>query len=420
MTVDASEPPAPRPSVVMVSTRELDGQSMAGRLRVAHAIRAFLSSEADLTVLRLPNFLTDPSLGRLLECVVAWLASVVGGPLLPLQCALFASRTDHLRLLAALPADTSAVYLDGVRSYAFLVRLRRARPHVRIVVDLDDLMSRRMLLLLNTRQPLSPGYLTKRLPAPLRRLSMSRWLGGAIVAFERRMLLAIERRMADLADALVLLSAEDARILREECKSPTQAAIEVIPPASSPVGGAEPLRMPARFVFIGSDALTQNRLTIDYLVDLWRRAGLTTPLVLFGLSYRQLDLPPGVTAAGYVDDLADVYDGSSILLTPSFIGGGIKTKVLEAFAHGAPVVGNALTFESMPLPEYPLRIEDESQLIDIISRPEVHLQELRRAAAIGASYLRERHAPTDFAHAWRRMMLPQAAPARDLPVAQTT
>jgi hypothetical protein len=37
-----------RPRVVMVSTRALDGEPMAGRLRVVHAIRASLADVTDL------------------------------------------------------------------------------------------------------------------------------------------------------------------------------------------------------------------------------------------------------------------------------------------------------------------------------------------------------------------------------------
>jgi len=49
------------------------------------------------------------------------------------------------------------------------------------------------------------------------------------------------------------------------------------------------------------------------------------------------------------------------------IGGGVKTKVLEAFAFGAPVIGNALTFESMPL-----NIADKAELVALLKSPDQH------------------------------------------------
>jgi len=396
----------------MVWTRKLDGESMAGRLRIAQAIRATLGEWADLTLVRLPTLLTDRSGRRAISSVSAFLSSWVRGPRLPLQCALFASRTDHERILAAIPHGVSAVYLDGVRSYPLLVYLRRMRPDLRVVVDLDDLMSRRMDLLLQSGQPLSPGYLTKHLPGAIMRLVMSKWFGYLIVRYEKTTLRAVEQAMAQLADTLVLLSSEDARMLRKLCDGrPIRATIEVIPPGVDAVTPPQSLVTPIRFVFIGSDALTQNRLTIDYLVELWRRHAISTPLVFFGLRSRALDLPANVSVAGYVDSISQVYDGKSVLLTPSMIGGGVKTKVLEAFAHGAPVIANPLTFESMPIVDYPLSISDETRLLEILTQPDQHLAVFDRAAVAGAAYLTQCHSAEVFAANWRRVMDPAALSA---------
>lgn len=394
----------------MIWTRKLDGESMAGRLRIAQAIRASLGDWADLTLVRLPTMLTDRSVKRAAGSVLAWLRSLIIGPLLPLQCALFASTTDHQRVFAAIPEGVTAVYLDGVRGFSFLRYLRKRRPDLRIICDLDDLMSRRMSLLIESGQPLSPGYLTKHLPAFIRRLVMSKLLGDLIVRFEGRTLRRVEREMAMLADALVLLSSEDARMLEKVCAGqPSRATIEVIPPGIAAVAAPQRLEPPIRFVFIGADALTQNRLTIDYLLDLWRRWDIQTPLAIIGLQARPLDLPPHVSVAGYIDRIADVYDGKSVLLTPSMIGGGVKTKVLEAFAHGAPVIGNALTFESMPITNYPLNIHDEAELVSLLRDPGAHLDLFNKAADAGAAYLAEFHGPGAFAARWRQVMLAGAS-----------
>lgn len=394
----------------MIWTRKLDGESMAGRLRIAQAIRASLGEWANLTQVRLPTMLTDRSLKREARSALAWLNSLIIGPLLPLQCALFASATDHQRVFAAIPAGVTAVYLDGVRGFTFLRYLRKRRPDLRIICDLDDLMSRRMSLLVESGQLLSPGYLTKHLPMLIRRLVMSKFLGDMIVRFEGRTLKRVERELTMLADAIVLLSSEDARVLETLCAGqPSRAAIEVIPPGIAAVAPPQTLEAPIRFVFIGADALTQNRLTIDYLLGLWRRWNIQTALVIMGLQARHLDLPPNVSVVGYIDRISDVYDGKSVLLTPSMIGGGVKTKVLEAFAHGAPVIGNALTFESMPIANYPLNIRDEATLVSLLRDPGAHLALFTRAAHAGAVYLADFHCPAAFAARWRKVMLAEAS-----------
>jgi hypothetical protein len=403
--------PPSLPKVAMVSTRELDGQSMAGRLHVAIAVRDLMDEHTQLTSLILPNVLTGPTLGRLISAVSAWLGGLLTGSPLPLQCALFADARDHQRLLDAIPMDVRTIYLDGVRSYSMLRRVRRQRPYTHIVVDFDDLMSRRMALLLEAHESLSPGYLTKRLPVFLQRLMMAAPIGRTIVGFERIALDKVERKCADLADAIVLASAEDARVFVETLGRPTRASVEVIASPGPSGATSTPLATIDRFVFIGSDSLTQNRMTIEYLTDLWARHAISTPLVLVGLRASAAPLPPGVTSIGYVERIADVYNGHSLLLTPALIGGGIKTKVLEAFAFGSAAIGNALTFEAMDLEDYPLNIADEARLVELVSHPERYTELFHQAAAFGAAYLQRRHNRGAFVQRWREVMAVPQTPA---------
>ena len=397
-----------RPRVVMVSTRELDVARMDGRLRVAHAIRTSLAEGTDLSVIRLRSALTDVSVRRVWECSMAWLGSLLRGAPLPLQCALFAAASDIRSVVDQIPDDCVSVYTDGVRTYSLVAYLRRKRPDVRIVVDLDDLMSRRMSLLLQASQPLSPGYLMRLLPKPLRVLAMSSVIGQLIVRYERMTLRNIEGKLAPLVDALVLLSSEDAKVLIEQSGEHVRSSVEVIPPPTTLV--SKPVRpsKPIRFVFIGSDTQTQNRLTIDYLVDLWRRRNLTAPLVFYGLWMRDIPLPPHVVSAGYAEELVQVYDGSSVLLSPSLIAGGVKTKVLEAFAHGVAVIGSSITFESMNTGDYPLRVDDEDELVKLLTAPDEQAERFEAAAQAGADYIKRLHSPEVFGERWRAIMTPRA------------
>ena len=404
-------PRTERPKIAYVSTRALDEKTMAGRLHVARSIVTALEGWSDLDIHLLPCLLTEPTAGRALEATLAAAGSLFSGPLLPLQCALFAGSSDIERLIERLPADVSAVYLDGVRSYAMLAALRRRRPELRIVADLDDLMSRRMDLLMAAGESLSPGYLAKRLPPLLRGLVTAKALGRMIVRYERSTLRRIERRICDLADAVVLVSAEDARALAASTPG-RNAQIVAIPPPSPPPSDGHPFVEPGRFVFVGSDALTQNRMTIDYLVGLWRRHAIATPLVLYGHHARALDLPPGVQAAGYAEQIADIYDGRSVLLTPSKIGGGIKTKVLEAFAYGAPVIGNSLTFEALPIGNYPLLVEDEAELAALLLDPMGRRALFEEAVAHGLNYIAQNHGADAFASRWRNLLEPGPGRAR--------
>ena len=399
----------------MIWTRDLDEERMAGRLRVAHAVRSALTATEEARSIRLPSAISDWSLGRFLSAGWAFAGSLLTGRPLPLQCAIFAAGGDIRSAIDRIPADVDAVYLDGIRTFPLLQRLRRKRPDLRIIVDLDDLMSRRMDLLLSVGQPLSPGYLTLKLPRFLRNILTSDTFGRLIVLYEHAALKGVERDMLALADSVVLLASEDTLALRivGRVLTASRAQIVTVPPGVAPVcGPPEKLNQPLRFIFVGTDTLTQNRLTIDYLLEVWARLKPTTPLVIYGIQTRNAALPQAVSMPGYAEGLGEIYDGRSILLTPSFLRGGVKTKVLEAMAWGAPVVGNRQTFESMTLPhDYPFITDDPAEFEALLLDPGAHLDRLSLAAQMGAAYIREMHDPAVFAQRWVDLMQGPKGPA---------
>jgi len=403
-----------RPLIHMVWTRAIDGQPLAGRLVVARQVREAARQIAEVRESVLCSSVESGG-GGTIRAGMAWLVSVFRGPLLPVQCVLYAG-ADARRVADEVDPATSVVYLDGVRSFAVLRRLRARFPGMRIVVDFDDLMSRRMALLIEAGEGLSPGHLSNKMSA------LTKWLirklGHLLVRYERWTLPRLEREITRLADATVLLSSAD----RADLDDDSHATCYTILPAVSVHSLPSPLDAgPIRFVFIGSDVLTQNRMTIDYLLDLWRNHSIDAELVLYGRQVRPHPTIPKVRFAGYVQDIAEVYDGRSVLLSPALLRGGIKTKVLEAFSYGAAVVGNAATFEALPLQGYPLICDGEAALLAIIADPAAARAQFDAAAQIGSDYLAKEHAPERFVQQWRRALgaegtvAPASRTAGDMP-----
>src|SRR4051794_41611143 len=119
--------------------------------------------------------------------------------------------------------------------------------------------------------------------------------------------------------------------------------IVTIPPPMDRQTGEPPLdgardEQAWRAVFVGSDAYVQNAMAITYLLDLWSKYRPTTPLHIYGRNARRWPQVPNVTFHGYVEDIADAYRGRSFVVYNCQVPGGIKTKVLEAFGYGVPVV----------------------------------------------------------------------------------
>jgi len=104
-------------------------------------------------------------------------------------------------------------------------------------------------------------------------------------------------------------------------------------------------------LFVGSFAHRPNVLAADFLLQrVWPQILAVRPtanLVLAGRgSIDFLDsrlaagqvAPTNIEALGFVDDLTPLFRNCRVFIAPLGEGGGIKIKVLEAMAHGVPVV----------------------------------------------------------------------------------
>ncbi|MFN2371782.1 MAG: glycosyltransferase family 4 protein [Candidatus Krumholzibacteriia bacterium] len=106
---------------------------------------------------------------------------------------------------------------------------------------------------------------------------------------------------------------------------------------------------PETHLFVASFSHRPNRLAAELLVTrIWplvRTARPRARLLLAGRGSQEFlaGLPaaavgPGVTALGFVEDLVALYRSAAVVVAPLPEGGGIKIKILEALAHGVPVV----------------------------------------------------------------------------------
>jgi glycosyltransferase involved in cell wall biosynthesis len=218
------------------------------------------------------------------------------------------------------------------------------------------------------------------------------------------MLQGVERRMTAAGDAAVLLSTADAAMLRDLLAPELRERVHVIPPCFDVVRPVPDEPQPVRFVFIGSDRQSQNRLTIEYLVSVWAECRPAAPLVIGGPMVRQWPETPNVTFTGWLERTSDLYTPGSVMITPSFIRGGIKTKVLDAFAHGCAAIGNEATFEGLPqLDAYPFRFDDAGLRGFLADLPR-QAGPLHEAARMGQKALREHFSREGFVRAWEGVL----------------
>lgn len=393
----------PHLSIAFVATRDLSQRN--GRTPIQGHILRTLRRHHKVEILQLASLLQIRRPAELVGAGLEWLASLARGRPLPLQCLLYGAPDEAARLAAEIRAGGyHAVYLDTVRCQLLLRRLRRLIPDLHVVSDFDDLMSRRADFLARHHLPFLSGHVGPHFPAWLRKL-VEGPLARLVTAYEAATLPAAEREVAAASDITVLLSPLECELLALR----SGARIAAIPPGieaeTTAWRGADEMR----FIFIGSDRQLQNRTAIDRLLALWRETMPAASLHIYG-SQTRTPAVPGVVWHGFVEDLAEVYRPGSIALAPMIVAGGIKTKVVEAWSWGCPVLGTAIAFEGLDIPDYPLALAEE-EWGPLLRAPELYSERWSCAARLGNDFIRTVLTPARFEAAWERAMLPLPAAA---------
>jgi glycosyltransferase involved in cell wall biosynthesis len=377
-------------------------------------IRTALEAQFEVSIFRLHNLLETRAVLDLTGAATQWSRSLLRGRPLPLQTVLYSGTKEIRSLVKALRAgEFQAIYVDSVRSQILIRMLRAELPNARIVVDFDDLMSRRMQLLSEGRITLSLGFLQHSVPRALR-WSIEGPLSRLLVRYEASALAHAEQELAKSVQAVVLVSSAERDLFRHRLASELRDSVHALPPPAASYRQATRVSAPYRFVFIGSDRLAQNRLSIDLLLQLWRQLSPATELHLYGRQQRHDQVLPNVHWHGFVEDASEAYASGSILLLPVVLAGGIKTKVIEAWSFGCPVLGNRLAFEGLDVTDYPL-ICQESGWGRYLLDPAAHAEEWNSAAQIGNAFVRSALSREHFGIKWRSLMIPEKRESQGIP-----
>jgi glycosyltransferase involved in cell wall biosynthesis len=376
------------PSILMVLTRDLGEVASSGREKTLHKIRDSFRHLGKVVELRVKNVLEDPSPARWARMLGWGISELTRGRPEPLQSLLFHDGRALKALVDCIRREQpEAVYFDSIRCAYFAVSIRKLFPALRLVADFDDLMSERYRELRQAGFDLSVGYLERYTPAWLRG-ALNGALRGLVLRYEAFALSGWERRVLDAVDAVTLVSAVETESLRVQLVALKRRKVHWIPPSQSVTAGVMKSGTPRRFIFIGSDSLLQNRLTIDWLVDKWSQLQPLHPLHVFGKMRRGYPLVDGVHFEGFADSLEKVYTSDSILLAPSFLAGGVKTKIIEALAAGVLTVGNRESFGGLGLQDCGLALS-EPEMEQFILHPEQHMQRLTARAHEVRQWLRD-------------------------------
>lgn len=236
---------------------------------------------------------------------------------------------------AAWISEYSLVWV--VRSSVYYA-VRPALPlGVPVVVDIDDLESMKLRDQLAVRRSEEFRAGLVRLLAAIPPQIQGRW---NVAAWNR-----FDRRVAQEVATVVVCSEEDARTLKA-----TNVAIVpngyVDPVASlgrSRVSGAPVILLQGSLTYApnvdAAEFFVSNvlpRLTAVYPDLLLRLVGRVSDKIL------NLAGAPNVKVTGFVPEIEEELAKADLIVAPIRFGGGTRIKILEAFAHGIPVVSTTL------------------------------------------------------------------------------
>lgn len=212
------------------------------------------------------------------------------------------------------------------------------------------------------------------------------------------------RRFADNCldwfDQVVTASEAETEGLRRRCS--VSAPIFTIPNAVETgiahVGTREQPG-PITLVFVGNMDYAPNFDAAERLADAIfpairrRLPGAELHLAGAGRGCAKMADRPGVRIHGFVADLAALYRLATVAVVPLRAGGGTRLKLLEAFAHGVPVVATAAAAAGLEVRDgdHLLMAENDEGLIAATLRIATDARLARRLVAAAAQFVAEAH-----------------------------
>jgi glycosyltransferase involved in cell wall biosynthesis len=165
---------------------------------------------------------------------------------------------------------------------------------------------------------------------------------GIVNLGERYVLRSFERKLLARASESWMVSEADIRAAHELYPSADLRYVPNVVDTSSiaPLGV---LTTEPRAIFVGSFDYPPNRNGLRFLLDdvlprVWAELPDARLAVVGAGLARPASADPRVETLGFVEDLRAAYEGARCVVVPLLQSGGTPLKLIEALAHGLPVV----------------------------------------------------------------------------------
>lgn len=341
-----TDEPATAPIALLILTRDPAGRMTGRKTVIATAVRSLESAGMQVEVVVLSRAAPEPlwegrpvhhtplpSLPRTAATALGVLIRRRG----TLNEALFDSPRSRRRTVAvARVRDAKLVVADGLRTSGPAMA-----TDLPVLVHLDDLLSERYAALRQGTGAVTDvlGFFSEQVPAPLRR--PAQWLAQRVLRLESHLAGKREDELARTADAVAMTSADEARRLAAR----TGRSVLALPMAVDVRAAGDPERVePTSVVFLGLLDYAPNLAALRWWCDAVRPhldalGGQEVQLTVIGHRKSSAALADGrVHFTGYVEDLGVELRRHRAMVVPVLSGAGVKTKVLDGWSVGLPVV----------------------------------------------------------------------------------
>jgi glycosyltransferase involved in cell wall biosynthesis len=189
----------------------------------------------------------------------------------------------------------------------------------------------------------------RQLPGKQRlRIVMDRWRAPGIARIEKKLLRDY--------DHILLQTEADLELMRQWAGEETASRVTLAPNGvRAKLFSLEPDRNSLHITLVGELSGEYGPIARWLVREVWplvQRAEPNAHLTIVGRGADErlveaMNKTPGVSYIPFVNDLAEIFGASQIVLSPVFKGYGLINKTLEAMAAGVPVVGGASAFNGI-------------------------------------------------------------------------
>jgi glycosyltransferase involved in cell wall biosynthesis len=210
----------------------------------------------------------------------------------------------------------------------------------------------------NKQQINALGNFAQHVPSLLRNTVMKlSFLERMLLNFEKTLVWKSERTIPEEFTKCLLLNDEEAQYLAEY----TTANVKVMRPNIHVPGSSSSREYNGNktYVFLGVLNLPYNETGLIEFIEkslpILIEKSPASKLRIIGRNPTQRIInvvkkyPHNIVLEGYVEDLSEALHSCCAMIVPLLFGSGIKIKVLEAIAHGVPIVTTSVGAMSIPL-----------------------------------------------------------------------